>query len=528
MRPWTGYIYPLFLASFPALDLAAGNPGEYSLRDLLSIVGVIGLGLLALQVLLHGLALLSGRRAAGRIVPVLVTALVGWCFLYMPVYRRVHGLSGGLMRHWMLVVLGVAVTAGFLAWLSRREHQLKLFNRFMTALAVLLVLFAVARITIVRVRSSHTIARSALVRNLERPLRTVAPAGNTARIHPDIYLILLDMYASSPVLRERYDFDNRAFEDSLRSLGFIVPPGVRSNYNQSRHSLPSILNFAHVTRVANELGTSTDASLSYHLVRNNRLARYLKSQGYRFVFFPSAWWHGTHDTPDADLRFEAWTGLGLKGQLARSDLRRHLTARTPLALLDRSATDLRFATTTLEGLKHMAGDSRPTFAFAHVLLPHPPFVANADCRPMSRELPLDSAEAARVYTQQYLDQLTCTNRLVLDLVTALLKTSSPPPVIVLQGDHGATSLEPLALSPRAPLSGAEARAEFGAFGGYYLPMGGERALRQTITLVNLFRDLLNHYFGLAFPREPDSLYYLTGLKHPNQFLRVSPAQLEAP
>ena len=155
-------------------------------------------------------------------------------------------------------------------------------------------------------------------------------------------------------------------------------------------------------------------------------------------------------------------------------------------------------------------------------------MVDAQCRTGARALPSDSAEAARAYSGQYFEQLRCTNRLVLDLVTTLLKTSRSPPIIVLQGDHGATSLEPLALDPHAPRSGPEARAEFGALGGYYLPMEGERALGPTVTPVNLFRDILTYYLGLDLPREADSLHYLSGLEYPNRFLRISPAQLDAP
>jgi hypothetical protein len=399
----------------------------------------------------------------------------------------------------------------------------------MSVLAVLLVIIPVVTIAMARVRSSRSIARSALVQELARPLRTTPALVANARPRPDIYLVLLDMYASSAVLRERYGFDNRAFEDSLQALGFTIPPDVRSNYNQTRHSLPSLLNFAHVTRVGSELGgESSDASLSNYLLQHNRVARFLQSLGYRFLFFPSSWWAGTHDNPQADVRFEAWRGAGLKGELARSDLRRHLRTLTPLALLDLSATDFQHARKTFEGLKQVTRIPDPTFAFAHIFLPHPPFIVDAECRPSAGELPLDSAEAARAYTRQYLDQLTCTNRVVLDLVTTLLRTSPSAPVIILQGDHGATSLEPLAFVPRTPHSGAEARAEFGAFGAYYLPAGGNRALGGSITLVNLFRDILAYYFGLDIPREPDSLYYLIGLKYPNQFWRVTPGQLQGP
>ncbi|HEX3233682.1 MAG TPA: sulfatase-like hydrolase/transferase [Gemmatimonadales bacterium] len=529
MRVRATHLYPLLLASFPALHLAAGNPGEYTRRDLATVLLAIGFGVLLLSGLCYGLARLALRRSHPGLTPMLVAVVVGWCFFYLPVDSRLYRMSGGVLPHWLLAGLGLAVTAGILAWLLGRQERLDASGRFLSVLATLLVVFSLMTIVVAQVRSSHRIARSALAEELARPLGANPATAGELRPRPDIYLVLLDMYASSAVLRERYGFDNRRFDDSLRALGFTVPPDVHSNYNQTRHSLPSLLNFAHMSQVGEELGSkSTDASLSYYLLRNNRVARFLQSLGYRFLFFPSSWWPGTHDNPHADVRFDAWAGSGLRGALLQSDLRRHLRSLTPLGLLDLGATDFQHPRRTFEGLKKVAHIPGPTFAFAHVLLPHPPFIVDQDCRPTVRTLPLDSAEAARAYTRQYLDQLICTNRIVLDLVTTLLRTSPSPPVIILQGDHGATSLEPLALVPRKPRSGVEARAEFGAFGAYYLPAGGTRALAGSITLVNLFRDILNYYFGLDIPRQPDSLYYLIGVQYPNRFLRVTPGELEAP
>jgi hypothetical protein len=528
MKRWAKQVYPLLLAVFPALDLAAGNPGEYELRDLFCVLATIAVVLLAFQACLHTAVRLTGRRQAASYVPVFVAALVAWSFLYMPLYNRAHAMSHGLVVHWQLLMLGLLVTILVLRYLGRREERLEACHRFGLVLGGILVVLPATRIAIAQVRSARTIARSSLAHELGRPLRTIPAADGTTRSRPDIYFILLDMYASSAVMRERYQFDNRPFEDSLRALGFTVVPGMRSNYNQTRQSLPSMLNFSHVTRIERELVLPRDASLSYYLLRHNRLATFLRSQGYRFVFFPSGWWPGTHSNDLADVRFDGWKGSGFKGQLARSDLRRHLSARTPLALLDLSGTDFGFAQRTFEGLAHAADLRRPTFVFAHLLLPHPPFIVDADCRPGSRTLPSDSAAAVRAYAGQYFDQLQCTNRLVLDLVRTLMRRSASPPIIVLQGDHGATSLEPLALDPRAPRSGAEARAEFGALGAYYLPQGGAAALGTQFTPVNLFRDILAHYLGLDLPREPDSLFYLSGLKYPNHFFRIPQSLLDTP
>jgi hypothetical protein len=44
---------------------------------------------------------------------------------------------------------------------------------------------------------------------------------------------------------------------------------------------------------------------------------------------------------------------------------------------------------------------------------------------------------------------------------------------------------------------------------YYLPGGKSAGLYPTISPVNSFRYVLNHYFGTKFPLLPDTCYYST-------------------
>src|SRR5918993_841751 len=202
---------------------------------------------------------------------------------------------------------------------------------------------------------------------------------------PDIYIVILDEYANSNVLRERFGFDNRAFEDSLRRLGFSIPTLVRSNYAQTRLSLPSLLNFSYLTDLERELDPrQTDPTIPNHLVENNRTVSFLKSRGYRFVFFPSQWWISTERNRHADFQFSAWKGFHLGRAATRSDLRRAFVTRTPLALLHGDHHDADYVKRVLGRLAQLPSDSAPTLALAHILSPHKPYVFDAQCRPHAK------------------------------------------------------------------------------------------------------------------------------------------------
>ena len=72
-------------------------------------------------------------------------------------------------------------------------------------------------------------------------------------------------------------------------------------------------------------------------------------------------------------------------------------------------------------------------------------------------------------------ELRCVDRLVLDLVTTLLRDSRPAPVIIIvPADHGSRFAGPRPSSHRPEsVSTALIRERFGAFGAFHLPAGGE-------------------------------------------------------
>ncbi len=192
-----------------------------------------------------------------------------------------------------------------------------------------------------QLRARSQLKSSALVRRLAQPLSVKSNSGDTRRL-PDIYIIILDEYANSGVMRERFGFDNRVFEDSLKHLGFTIPALVRSNYAHTLLSLPSLLNFSYLTDLETELGPrQTDPTIPNYLVENNRTVSLLKNRGYRFAFFPSQWWISTERNRHADSQFSVWQGFHLGRAATRSDLRRAFVSRTPWPCYSRETSTTR-------------------------------------------------------------------------------------------------------------------------------------------------------------------------------------------
>jgi hypothetical protein len=145
-------------------------------------------------------------------------------------------------------------------------------------------------------------------------------------------------------------------------------------------------------------------------------------------------------------------------------------------------------------LDDIARMPEPTFAYLHVILPHPPFVFGPNGEPTD---PADfwnenQQYPADLYAKGYQNQLTFLNNKVLEAVDTIFANSDVPPIIVFQGDHGPW------------LQTKEKRMQI--LNAYYLP-GNEDKLYPTISPVNTFRLIFNSYFGGNYDMLPDISYF---------------------
>jgi hypothetical protein len=511
LKPW----YPFFFALIPILNILTRNPGGSRLDD---VAGVMGCALVITGAV-YLVAALALRRAPRPFVPAVVLAILLLIYgktVLGGLSRRVAGASPVVMLAGVCAILLLA-----LFWLARRPLLLDRANTFFTLTGLLMVGWLGFRMVTDLLHARSVVKHSVLVRQLAQPIPTKGSgaAGSSRR---DVYLIVLDEYANAGVLRDVLLFDNRAFEDSLRQLGFTIPRSVHSNYVHTLLSLPSLLNFSHFTRLSEEVGRrSTDATLPNYLLENNRAVAFFKRQGYRFLFFPSQWWPSTDRNRNADWQFDAWPGFSLSRAATRSDLRRSLVATTAFAFLKRDDHwDADYIRRTLSRLEQVPTQAEPTFAFAHVVSPHSPYVFRPDCR-VSGQTSVDGRVGRR---QAYTGQLQCLNQMVLHTVTEILHRSAVPPIIILQGDHGTNLLRYSEAESASRVTPAQARERFGAFGAYYLPGDGARLFADSVTVVNVLQRILSHYYGASVPPSADD-FYVSLERTPYNFVKLDPVSL---
>lgn len=523
-------LYPLLFAAAPVLYIAGRSAGQYRTSDLAIVLSAVVLA--AALPLAAGVAIgrtfdRSGR--AGPLAAACAMLLVAWCFYYLPAREAIASEARPLGSHRVLVPLGLLVTGAALVWLFRQPRERLLgLSAFMTRFGLVLVALTAFGVVTAGSRAPRAVRHSDLVRALAAPIPSADALPPSNRPARDIYLLVLDGHANARVLSEVFGFDNSRFEDSLRSLGFVVPPDVRSNYVQTYLSVSSLLNASHVTALAQDAGvTSRDHSLPTYLVRRNRTARFLKAHGYRYVLFPSAWWAATSSSPLADQEFDAEPGLDLRHELRRTELRTAVVRSTPFRpLVDGDRGMVPMVTQILRsfaGLRAIADDPASTFTFAHVLLPHVPYLVDAECRPLAHPVPDDMEADTPEQRADYIGQVHCVDRLVLELVTSLLRRSSPAPIILVVGDHGSRFADVGFYAHPERVSPAFIRERFGAFGAFYLPAGGDSVFREPVTLVNVVGNVLRYYFAADLAPSPDEMY-VSGIDL-YRFYRVDPGLL---
>jgi hypothetical protein len=502
-----GVAAPVLLALFPVLTVAADNRGAWARGDLATIAATVTVLVLAVEALALAVVRGLGRRddAVPRAV-VLTLIAVAWALYYVPLQQVVRGISLRLGADYVMGAGLLAASGALAVWALRTRRPLAGVGPVACLFGALLAGSAAVRATLGDARGADAIRRSALVRELAPPVGVVPGAAAPGPVR-DVYLVVLDGYPNAGVLRETFGYDNRAFVDSLRRLGFVIPAHMRSNYTQTVLSLPSLLNAAQVTGLAADAGeTATDRTIPRHLVEYNRAARFFKARGYQYLFFPSSWWDVTRTSRLADWVYGGPADLSPGRVLRRTELRIAIVRASLLAKLGfrRMHADVSHPIGSFAALGRVPADARPTFAFAHFLVPHAPFIFAPDCgaAKASDKLELDGGIAG--FEPAFFGQLACVNRLTLALVGELLRGSSVPPVILLVGDHG--TLARGWPTDSGPTRDAVTRERFGAFGAFLVP-GAEAQFADTVSLVNVLRTVMRHYHGADLPRLPDDAFY---------------------
>ncbi|HKJ37394.1 MAG TPA: hypothetical protein VJ972_01345, partial [Anaerolineales bacterium] len=167
---------------------------------------------------------------------------------------------------------------------------------------------------------------------------------------------------------------------------------------------------------------------------------------------------------------------------------------------------------TLAAIPDISGSK---FVFAHVISPHPPFVFDGNGNPMDIDYTFNFKDGNEFpgskdeYKQGYVEQLQFVNRSLQRTLSAIIKKSKIPPIIILQADHGSGLLTDFTSSNNTCIM-----ERFSPFAAYYLPGVDDYSIIANASAVNTFRIIFNEYFEAELPLLENRQYYY---KNPMSF-----------
>ena len=502
-------VHPLLAAAYPVVFLFASNAAEQVTLAPLWGPLAIAVGGAAAALAIAALVVRDWHRGA-----LLATVLVIGFFGYGHAWNAAAGV---LANQWPLIVAwALLILVGlFVAWQSSRWARTagRALN-LVAAIALLLNSWSLA--------GNMVAVASVLDPAAEEKIVELDPAD--PQDLPDVYYIILDRYAGSTGLAEAYDFDNEPFLTALEERGFAVPRNAHANYVKTPFSLASSLNMELLDADALRAEADSDQDREpIHRVLGGHLAVpvVLKQLGYRY-FHVANWWTPTGTNVDADRTFRYEGQDEFSTVLAQTTLLRAITEPEAAPTDPWDWRVLRkhsqYALDRLDEIPVLPG---PKFVFAHLLIPHDPYVFDRDGSFMDRE-----QVAAQGQPESYRRQLSYLNDRLLQLVDRIIAGSGDDAVIMLQADEG-----PFPARYRAnewafqwqDATDAELEEKFGILFAMRVPGADLEAagLHDAITPVNTFRIIFNARFGTDLPLLPDRIWAHENLRHFYDFFEIT-------
>jgi hypothetical protein len=515
--------YPLFFAVYPILFLFTFNQNELSIRH---VLGPLALSVTAFSLTYFAFAkALKSQAKAGVIVALAAILFFSYGHVRnllpqdfnIDVGNLKIGLDKTLLSVWIaLLFLGVRQVIKF------DVH--KKLAKPLSIIAAILVVYQLGAILIYQIQSRKLLETDNEVSIVELDTST----------KKDIYYLVFDRYASSGTLKRELDFDNKEFEDFLTDRGFYVANNSYANYPKTFQSLASSLNMTHLTHMTKEYGgDSSDQTPFNKMIRDNIVAAALKENGYKFIHIGS-WWEPTRVNTNADINiYYNYFGLDeFSNQLLKTTFLFPLITRYQ-ALDFGDENSLRVEQKIripykFEKLSEVTKLEDPKFVFAHFLLPHGPYVFNADGSTVPEKVAKKRGDK-----ENYLNHVKYANTMIMQTVDDILRNSDTAPIIVIQSDEGPCGIV-LELAEKdgwghcgedidwRNLFDNTLRVKMRILNAYYLPEADyDSLLYEEITPVNSFRVIFNQYFATNYDKLPDTSYMVQDLDHPYKFINIT-------
>lgn len=488
-------IYPVLLGIIWVLVTYSNNAAKLPSPSVMVVPLLVVVGIIATIWVVSWLILRDWRKSA------LVVAII-FCLSifhgYIRDYTHVEGIASAPI--WLaFMVVGILVALK----LTRSEGRMHLT-----------VVANVVCIAVLCVSTYSVLASSSSVRVTDSPVSRAVPINSMPEVLPDIYYIIPDTYTSQLVLQTHLGYDNRDFYDYLEARGFCTNWRSNANYHHSILSISSVLNMRYWTD--EELGEG-DAEFLGEKLAYNPVVDTIKEAGYTYVHLGS-WWGFTSTGAKADISLE-FSGFN---ELSFTLYRTTIWCDLADFLFDKGGNaTLRAAhLNQFDNLAAVSEMEEPTFTFCHLILPHCPFLFDADGNSTAGWLL--TPEEWRV---MYVNQLRFTTTKLEEVIDQILANSEVTPVIILCSDEGYSDSDWINYqeSKGSLKSLMVDRPDLATMrqGNLFAVLYPNGDLSELDSPVNTFRVIFNDLFSSDLEMLPDR-YYLKGMgNHQEELIDVT-------
>ena len=499
----TPVLHPFFFTIYAVLGVYAQRPQElpieWIIRPLLFLLGITIL-------IYHGFRKWTGdHQRAG----LLTTLFLAWLF--------VGHLRSGLIDAFsftptflqdMLLLAGWGLLLAFLGskWLWRRIKIPELVTNFLNVTSWVVILLPIYYVIVF---TSQAVQQMTVVRS-SKPIVEPVTLSIPDAPFPDIYIIILDAYGREDFLSDVFGYDNSVFIEFLQKRGFYIAEQSRPNYPQTQLSLTSLLNFNYMNDWVVGLEKTNNRTPLTDAIRHSEVRKTLTALGYQTVNIPNSTLIGAIEDSDIYLPMNFVPLNQFEGLIMSTTVLDVFAQRWEMSFpVSGYGTHRRTIQHQLDTLKTIPLLTGPKFVLVHILAPHPPFVFNQEGNPVQMDALFTMGDGGgfpgtrEEYEERYRQQITYINNQMMEVVDFLLRDSTEPPIIVIQGDHG-----PGSRFDMLTLDNVNCLWErYSILNAYYFPGQKYDLLYPSITPVNSFRVIFNTFFGTNLPLLEDRNYY---------------------
>lgn len=415
---------PIFLAWYPVIFLYNRNVTILELDSLYKPLLVF----LILVLALYG-AMVFLFKKDFLLAGLATSILLIFFYLYGWVYDTFMRVDLVTIKHYTLLpfmlVLGLYVSGSIAVLLKKHAISVQKVGGYIISGLVIVNLIGII----------PTELKKASVETPATPISATEPSGSTSN-YPDIYFFVFDEFAGFNSMRSYWKYtDIDDFSDFLKGKGFYVSEKSKSETISTLTEISNRLNFE-------EYQTELSEDVYFEAITENDVMLFLKSRGYSIVVFDgarSSFAYPSKPPISADFAYEFDSTVMDEKGVAIDEFGQmvfNLTMLRPAVetLSENNPTITKHRSAVLYTFEKVANlDEVPTpkLVYVHVLLPHMPFIFDANGNMVDAK-----------YHQNwnyYLGHYIYSTKLIRDVVNRLQENADPkrPPIIILQSDHGA-------------------------------------------------------------------------------------------